>query len=74
MEVNKINQTLNHVIKGYENQKNLELKIVNYILLIPVFIYLESFFRNKEIFERKNKSILNAKESTNFHYFNKRSN
>lgn len=74
MEANKINQILNYVIKDYDNKRNFELKIVNYVLLIPVFIYLESFFRNKEIFKRKNNSILNSKESTHFHNFNKRSN
>ncbi|RNA12938.1 serine arginine repetitive matrix 1-like isoform X3 [Brachionus plicatilis] len=74
MEANKINQILNQKIKGSRNDKDLETKLVNFILYIPVFIYLESFFKNKQIFQRKNNSILNSKESTNFHNFNKRSN
>ncbi|CAF0979227.1 unnamed protein product [Brachionus calyciflorus] len=72
MEVNKINQILDQRILGGDNDDNIETKIVNYVLYIPIYIYLESFFKNKQIFQRKNNSILDSKESTNYHTFSKR--
>lgn len=74
MEVNKINQILSQGIIGSDKNKNMETKLINYVLYIPIYIYLESFFKNKQIFQRKNNSILNTKESTNLHHFNKRQN
>jgi hypothetical protein len=51
---------------------SLSHKILNYITLIPLFIYVESIVQNKIIFQRHKNSILNLKEATTFQNFNKR--
>jgi hypothetical protein len=47
-------------------------KVCHYILLIPLFIYLEALLKNKKLFKRRLNSILDMKEASNFHNFNKR--
>ena len=60
---------LNYTIKGGDNVSN---KILNYVALIPLFIYIESIIKNKLIFKRRQNSILNIKDATNLHTFNRR--
>ena len=60
---------LNYTIKGGDNISN---KTLNYVALIPLFIYIESIVKNKTIFKRRQNSILNLKDATNFHSFNRR--
>ena len=61
---------LNYTLKGGDNVSN---KILNYVALIPLFIYIESIVKNKTIFKRRQNTILNLKDATNFHAFNRRS-
>jgi hypothetical protein len=60
---------LNYTVKGGENLSN---KILHFISLIPLFIYIESIVKNKVIFKRRSNTILNLKDATNFHSFNRR--
>lgn len=60
---------LNYTIKGNDV---LTHKILNYVSLIPLFIYIESIIKNKVIFKRRQNTILNFKDATNLHNFNRR--
>ena len=64
----KISSQLNMQIGADQIQS----KLVNYVLLIPLFIYLESLCKNNMIFQRRQNTILNMKEASNYHSFNKR--
>lgn len=53
---------------------DLNEKLLNYILLIPFYLYVEmTLIRNEPLFKRKQNTILNMKEANNFHNFNKKS-
>jgi len=54
------------------NGDTAQAKVVNYILFIPLFIMLESLSKNRALFQRRSNTILNMKDASNFHTFNKR--
>jgi hypothetical protein len=54
------------------NGDTAQAKVVNYILFIPLFIMLESLSKNRALFQRRSHTILNMKDASNFHTFNKR--
>ncbi len=54
--------------------ENLQTKIINFVLMIPLYIHVESVFRNKGLYQRNQISIINMKDATNFHNFPKRNN
>lgn len=57
-----LHSQLNYPIKSSDhNMKNL--KVFNYIAIIPLCIYIESIVKNKVIFQRKQNTILNIKEN-----------
>lgn len=62
----KITNGLGVLISG----DSYRFKLLNYVLFIPLFIYLETLLKNKLIFKRS-QNILSMKEATNFHNFNK---
>ncbi len=64
----KITSQLNTQING----DTAQAKVVNYILFIPLFIMLESLSKNRALFQRRSNTILNMKDASNFHTFNKR--
>ena len=64
----KITSQLNTQING----ETAQAKVVNYILFIPLFIMLESLSKNRALFQRRSNTILNMKDASNFHTFNKR--
>jgi hypothetical protein len=61
----KFNSHLNFLIHG----DTLETKLINYILLIPLFINVECMLNNKKIMRRFRNSILEMKDSSNFHNY-----
>jgi hypothetical protein len=61
---------LNYVVN--RDPSSTTHRILNYITLIPLFIYVESIVQNKIIFQRQKNSILNLKEALTFQSFNKR--
>ena len=59
---------LHYTIKG----DSVSNKVLSFVSLIPLFIYIESIIKNKVIFKRRQNTILNLKDATNLHSFNRR--
>ncbi len=64
-DAGKFNAYINFAIKG----ETYEKKIINYVLLIPQLINVECMLNNKKIMRRFRNSILDMKESINFHNY-----
>jgi hypothetical protein len=67
-EMNSLSKQLKIEING----ENIQTKLINFILLIPLYMHVESTYKNKSLHQRHQVSIINMKDATNFHHFGKR--
>ena len=58
-QINNIMMKLRFLIDG----DDLPTKLSNYVLLIPLFIYLECLIKNKNLIKRNNTNILSMNDS-----------
>ena len=58
-QINSILMLLKCQIEG----ENMLTKLSNYIILIPLFIYLESAIKNKNLIKRNSINVLSMKDS-----------